>query len=510
MSLFGLPSVSLLSMDPQLQTMLVDLGWIKDIPYVISQNRRLYLVHPNSKLPGGNSIVRCGNESDVNSKVYDFLGATRVDQVLPLLKKGYHTTTVYLNGEKQSFRGDDEGGVNWIKLWFLELLKLPTSTIVEGTIFGGLNLGVKPPFFQDASIEDIRNHFKKLHPNFHPRMVTPKKFDRKKEITSRGGVEDYYDYLPDDFPMLKYSEKVARGLKNVHMGQDKLFFSELELLVRLGAPQRKVLVIYPGGGPGTHVPLLASLTRAKFILIDPAFKNKNLNPIPPSDNIVIFSELFDVDKWLNLTGTEGFDELVLISDIRSEPKGVKKGTKEYAKKFDDEIRANMEMQQSWFLRLQESLPKKIPFSALFKFRLTWEEGETKYLKGPRFFQVFAKESSTEVRLLAQSPSKSRWYQHRTAEEQLFFFNSKYRSGSFLDIHPVFGVNYDLLKASRIIDAYFDELYIGLGSVGTTGSLSRDTKPSKESDSKVASFFLELDDYFSKHRKPYYGPLMESW
>ena len=494
-------------MDPQLQTMLVDLGWIKDIPYVISQNRRLYLVHPNSKLPGGNSIVRCGE----STKVYDFLGATRVDQVLPLLKKGYHTPTVYLNGEKQSDEGGE--GANWIRLWFLGLLKLPSSTIVDRTIFGGLNLGVRPPFFQDTSIEDVRNHFKKLHPSFHSKMVTPKKFDRRKEIASRGGVEDYYDYLPDDFPILKYSEKVARGLKNVHMGQDKLFFSELEFLVRLGAHQKKILVIYPGGGPGTHVPLLASLTRAKFILIDPAFKNKKLNPIPPSDNIVIFPELFDVDRWLNLVSDGhpiNFDEIVLISDIRSEPKGVKKGTKEYAKKFDDEIRANMEMQQAWFLRLEESLPKNIHFSALFKFRLTWEEGETKYLKGPRFFQVFAKESSTEVRLLAQSPSKSRWYQHRTAEEQLFFFNSKYRPGSFLDIHPVFGVNYDLLKASRIIDVYFDELNIGLNTVGITGPLSRYTKPSKESDSAVASFFLELDDYFSKHRKPYYGPLMNSW
>lgn len=469
------PSLASLIQSSMATKLLIEVGWIKDIPYVISQKRRVYLVHPNAKLPGGTTIVRCGSDS----QVYDFLGAYGADHVLPLTRRG-NQITVYLNGE---IFGD---GLSWLALWADELLLLPEKTDIDGTIFPGLDFGIIHSF----SRKEVR-----AHSRFDPKMISPKKFDHTEEVRSRGGVAEYYDHLTEDFPRLKYSEKIARQLPNVHMGQDKLFFSELEFLVKLGAPGKKVLVIYPGGGPGTHIPLLASLTKAKFILIDPAFKNKKLNPISPTDDIVIFPQLFDVDQWLEMNGSEGFDEIALISDIRSEPRGVKKGSKEYAKKFDDEIRNNMAMQREWFLKIRESLgfETKTHFHALFKFRLTWEPGKTIYLKGTRFFQVFAKSSSTEVRLMTNSPEDTK-YDRTMAEEQLFFFNSKYRLGSFLDINPVFGVNYDLLKASKIIESYFEAIGVAR----------------KDINEKVCLFFLELDDYFSKHRKPYYSSLMSSW
>lgn len=451
----------------ELENALIKIGYIENIPYVISQNRRLYLGHPNSRFPDRNHIVRCSEDSPIDI----FLGAIRANEILLM---GKNNPSVYLNGEPFSIK-------TWLELWSKGLLKLPEKTKVDDLDLPRLNFKIRKPLVIDI-----------LRPRKNLPLVKVKNPSRDQSKT-RGGITEYLEFLPDDFPMMKYSEKVAKTLesKNVHMGQDKLLFSEIEFLVSLGAPKKKILVIYPGGGPGTHLPLLASITGAKIVAIDPAFNNKSLSPISPSDDIVIFPKLFDVTEWLNLSNLEGFDDIILISDIRSEPKGVKKGTKEYSKKFDDEIKANMKLQKDWFNQINSTRKKKgFPLvKGLFKFRLTWESGSTNYLSGPLAFQVFEKASSTEMRLWASDLSTKN-YDHRMMEEKLFFFNSQYRTGSFLDIDPVFGISYDLLKASKIIKG----LLLGWGA------------KKKDLDQLTLSFFLYLDDFFSKHRKPYYGKI----
>ncbi len=69
----------------------------------------------------------------------------------------------------------------------------------------------------------------------------------------------YHEFLPANFPREKWDKYKADQSENVHWGQLKLHLSEMEYLLAKGATEKRTLVIYPGGGPGLHVPLLAAL-----------------------------------------------------------------------------------------------------------------------------------------------------------------------------------------------------------------------------------------------------------
>jgi hypothetical protein len=444
------------------------LGYIKNLPYFIEKGKRYYLVHPNAELPSNSLLFPNEKECEILEMYY---GAKKVTDVLGVAKD--HPKKIYKNGLGIKIFSLPEfwyvfDFLNTDEVWIPDLqkfYKLPDQKIVK---------------LLDFEIPKIQIRFK-----------IPKIFPKKDYINSRGGVEKYYDFLVDDFPRRKYNSGIARNLrdKNPHLGQDKLLFSEIEILLSLGAPKEKILVIYPGGGPGTHLPLLQSLMGCMIISIDPVFKNQKLNPISPSPGIYIVPTLFEVEDFLNIYSPT---QVVLFSDIRSVPQT--QSSKDYQKMFDREIVKNMKMQKEWLEKLNTH--RKIPIKGLFKFRLTWEDGETEYTGGPLAFQVFAKHESTELRLHADTKLSPKIYNHRKIEEQMFFFNSVYRCGDFRDLDPIFGINYDIFKASKIMRSYFN--------VTNPGDLP------EEQNQKLVSFFFQVDDFFKNHRQPYYTPLFKTF
>ena len=448
------------------------LGYIHDIPYIVTNGRRVYLLHPNS------SLVLSGCKSN-------YLGTIKADSAFQAREE-----EVYFNGQSAgNFR-------TWLDVWAAMGFRTPDPTMVEGldTHFPRLNtkiFSVSLPFLETSPHFREWANRKGISKGL---SLPPARGTIAENIKSRGGIRTYYPYyVPGTFPRAKWNGQLAKKLPNIHMGQDKLLFSEIEFLLSLGAPKKKVLVIYPGGGPGTHLPLLSEMMGCKIIAIDPAFSNARLKPIGPSDNIYIVPTLFDVGKWLDLVDRDdgGFDEIVMISDIRSEPDGVPKNSPKYAKLFDEEIVKNMKMQSEWLEAINE---KRLDhgektIKGLFKFRLTYEEGSTKYLAGTLAFQVFEKQASTELRLWADVNAPKETYDHRQMEEELFFFNSRYRPGKFFDEDPIFGSSYDILKASKIIRHYFTVTKPGLSEYEMT--------------KRIASFFFYLDDYFKDHRRSYY-------
>jgi hypothetical protein len=277
-------------------------------------------------------------------------------------------------------------------------------------------------------------------------------------------------------------------VSNRHAGQDKLLLSEIEYLVHIKAFEKTVLVIYPGGGPGVHLPILALLfPTTYFVCIDPAFDG----PLPHfrgGGNVYVIPTLFDVEVFMNIGDLHDV-EVVLVSDIRSSPERIGKRDPGYNRRFDDEIRKNMTMQMEWFKALRRV--KKV--GALFKFRLTYERGTQTYLGGKLKFQVFEKETSSELRLhiYPEEDFTERVYDRTEVEERMFYFNVKYRPFGFSD--DFFGFNYDILKSSKIVSKYLSQLF---------GKLDRD-----EETELIASLFFFFDATLSGHRKPVYGPMM---
>ncbi len=94
--------------------------------------------------------------------------------------------------------------------------------------------------------------------------------------------------------------------------------------------------------------------------------------------------------------------------------------------------------------------------ALFKFRLRFSPGKTKYPKGPLAYQVFAREVSSELRLWSDDPSDLVEYDNTKIEQEMFYFNIYHRSSSFYDIEPVLGFNYDSTKTGQIFRKYIQE------------------------------------------------------
>lgn len=461
---------------------LVVLAWIKDWPYIIEGTERVYIAHPNAKLPKDGQVFPQKGPS-CQKDLYPYFGVKRGTDVWSMTKgKGIE---VYVNGKPQ-------GSVRSLpEFWSLFGFPVFDEFVIPElkSKFWGKNWGIEKGLIIDFNSKD----FLSFGYAWTKAMGIPKK---GKVISSkeggpslRGGVEEYLEFLTPDFPRERWNPQAEKTLQNIHMGQDKLLFSEIEYLLSLGAPKEKILIIYPGGGPGTHLPLLAALTGSIIIAVDPAFKKQSLNPISPEPGVYIVPTLFEVTNFIDVWSP---GKIILISDIRSAPERGKTTAKEYQQIFDKNIKQNMKMQKEWLDELNKG--RKIPITGLFKFRLTWESGKTWYTGGRLAFQVFAKTTSTELRLWADSTEPDALHDHRKVEEQMFFFNSKYRPGKFYDIDPFFGRNYDLLKASKILGELCEKIY---GSDG--GDYMRYVR--------VSSMFAYIDHFFKNHRVKYYKKIL---
>lgn len=251
-------------------------------------------------------------------------------------------------------------------------------------------------------------------------------------------------FLTPNFPRRKYFKETFNP-KAIHLGQRKLLMSEIEFLTRvLKNRQDEYTLLYVGAAPGQHIPMLSEMfPEVTFILYDPApFK------IKPTANIQIHQELFTDDEVKKYSETKN---LLFVSDIRSAPKpGYAKDPDKEDPEFEEEVRKNLMQQKAWVTSLK-------PTRSLLKFRLPFtspeEKSATEYFDGIVFFQAYAPPQSTETRLEVGPNAKLIMFDHTVYEQQMFYFNTKYRVQNFSHYERRYGWSYDTIREYFILLKY---------------------------------------------------------
>lgn len=263
-------------------------------------------------------------------------------------------------------------------------------------------------------------------------------------------------YLTPDFPRRKYLKEHFNP-KAIHLGQRKLLLSEIEFLTRIlrssgssGGESKEYTLLYVGAAPGQHIPILSEMfPEVKFVLYDPApFK------IRPTSRIEIHQELF-TDELIPKYATAGKREnrLLFVSDIRSVPRAGYQETDAADIEFEEEVRKNLDWQRRWVEELR-------PVRSLLKFRLpfvdrniTDEKSSTEYFDGIINFQAYAPPQSAETRLEVGNKPVLVRYDHSRYEQQMFYFNTLYRTQNFQHYHRKYGWSYDTIREYFILKKY---------------------------------------------------------
>lgn len=244
----------------------------------------------------------------------------------------------------------------------------------------------------------------------------------------------FLTHMVPEFPRRKWNKKVSPNPPNQHWGQFKLLISEIELLNNCCNSKTEGIVVYAGAAHGIHIPLLSRMfNELLFILYDPGhFK------IKPSPNIIIRNEFFTNQEAALYRGRD----VIFISDIRL--------SADDDKEFEDNVDKNNRMHEDWVNIIK-------PYRSLLKTRFPFDAKDNKYefFAGTFYFQVFPPYVSAETRMVPHTLNKEKKvYDTIVYEEQMFYFNTNYRNHSFLDLDPVFGINYDVYKTFVVLKKYY--------------------------------------------------------
>lgn len=275
--------------------------------------------------------------------------------------------------------------------------------------------------------------------------------------------------LDDIKNKLHYVDGVRIFRTSTHIGQRKLFLSELQFLTgTTQSGQQSMICVYAGAAPSNHTGYLSSLfPNVKFILVDPnPFDVFEAKPIvlqssndPPVDDlrakeliqkaldgrdrIYIINDLFTINIARAIA--ELIPEVYFISDIRTNV-----GVGEDKPDVTD-ILWNLSQQYNWmkimnpkmsmlkfrhpfyqedpaiFARKVNEQPYKADFDMSKEFGLDFAENyKTKklvYWDGTINIQAFPGPSSTETRLITDAKSLRDWGTHYDYEDRLFYYNN---------------------------------------------------------------------------------------
>ena len=214
--------------------------------------------------------------------------------------------------------------------------------------------------------------------------------------------------LSADSPERDYVRREGLDKSVIHWGQRKLLMSEIEFLTLLSRDQlRNAEVVYAGAAPGTHVEFLCGLfPTVHFTLVDPAPFT-----VRESDSIDIIRGMFTDELAERLRRRFRDRVVVFISDIRTSDPDVDTSSESELK-----ISSDMWAQQRWHVLMR-------PFRSMFKFRLPWDDGVSRYLAGDIYLPVWGPQTTTECRLVTGVNSIAKTvYDHRKHESQMFYFN----------------------------------------------------------------------------------------
>jgi len=200
--------------------------------------------------------------------------------------------------------------------------------------------------------------------------------------------------------------------RHVHLGQIKLFISELEFLNEFSQLSRTIL--YVGAAEGMHTVYMSKLfPEHTFILYDPREFYSGLKNCP---NVQLRQQFF-TDQDVEEYSGEG---VLFMCDMRTMPADPDNPV--YDEKFEEGIRTNMEQQRKWHDIMN-------PSATMLKFRLPYTPGSTLYLDGRIYYQAYAGSKSTELRLITQT-HELREYDNTLVEEILYRFNACVRGQTF--------------------------------------------------------------------------------
>eukprot|EP00960_Hanusia_phi_P071422 767551-Hanusia_phi.AAC.3 len=245
-------------------------------------------------------------------------------------------------------------------------------------------------------------------------------------------------FLTEDMPCRQYFKRPYNMRSTRHWGQRKLLICEISFLTQY-LNENITTVLYVGASPGNHTPILIEMfPNLQWILYD-------IRPFSPIlytyKNVQLIHDFFNT---LDAEFFKGRNDLLFISDIRNElPKD--------ENVIDEIITDDMNMQQRWFRIIN-------PVAACLKFRLPWNDKKTEYLDGSIQLPVWGPVCTTECRLIVEKDAKTRIYDNKKYENQMFYFNTvtrvnMYRHGNHLDYDPCYDHCYDCVSDAFEIDKY---------------------------------------------------------
>lgn len=238
-------------------------------------------------------------------------------------------------------------------------------------------------------------------------------------------------------PFVHYDAHTIPDFISQHWGQRKLLLTEIFFLSSYCCTNRKVNVIYAGAAPGNHFNILCKLfPDVHFDLVDPEKWNdyfKKLYPQLDQQNMSENVRHYKISKQIDVY--HGFmsdalahklcdkyqdTEVLFISDIR--PTNIDSSSS-CINERDNIIQENQDMQLSWYKVIKSYFSKAI---AMFKFKPSFIEPKSLYLKGTLYYQPWAPLLSAEVRLITDS-LEMEWYDNKWLEEHLFWYNMEKRN-----------------------------------------------------------------------------------
>jgi hypothetical protein len=234
-------------------------------------------------------------------------------------------------------------------------------------------------------------------------------------------LEPLFRELTPAMPRMQYTKAALSRM--LHWGQLKLMLTEIEFLLmycatnplaNLPEDAKIPILIYPGGAPGTHIEFLAEMfPHVNFVLYDPRPFHRFRSP-----KIQTFQQLFlqeDAKKWTSKEHPHA--DILLVSDIRT---GDSSGP---APELEAAVAADHTLQESWYYIMQPKL-------TMFKFRLPWDDGTSEFPRGRIYVQPYARQNSSESRLIMPWTEERMKYSNRMYEEQFTYFNRVLRKRNY--------------------------------------------------------------------------------
>ncbi len=280
--------------------------------------------------------------------------------------------------------------------------------------------------------------------DFRPKYVNAMK--KLEETPVKMNLSDLKEELP-------YVAEAKLFVPTLHLGQRKLFLSELRFLTYLVSNEVNLsdyIVVYAGAGPGVHIPYLYKLfPQLKMLLVDPA------NFIFPASDAPFYPKyILSADQ----ISYENANCLIINNLMTHE---IAKALRKYKTIFISDIRTNDSndvgapdidilwnhyMQFNWIFEMKPEwnmLKFRFPFynevelpESSFKdeeFKLAesyakyinvreqYKKREFMYFDGDAWLQVYPGRRSREMRLVFSNRKKLKLYKNPTQHLALFYY-----------------------------------------------------------------------------------------